>query len=204
MSGLRWRTYPVLFMKMTNMTDHPYIAQPWQVRAALEDRLSLIIEPVPVQPSKDQEFGSVLSDRVNFTNKATGSCFPVPLPFTVGDRLWCREKWAQCRRHEEGPAFHPHYAADGEVTLYNEATDDRKLLEWWPPTSMPRWASRLTLTVTGVEVRRLWDVTDKEAYEAGAQPVLEYAEGPAGSMPCGYGPAIPDFQEKWHRAPPLD
>lgn len=45
-------------------------------------------------------------------------------------------------------------------------------------TQMPHWASRLTLTVTDVQVKRVQDVTEEEARQAGAVPV----EAPPGIL----------------------
>lgn len=79
------------------MTDHPLHLRPWQVRAALDGRLSLIAMPLKPQPyDPDMLFDGIKSGRACFA--ATAPSFRpkrhnIPLPFTPGDRLWGKEDW---------------------------------------------------------------------------------------------------------------
>ena len=89
-----------------------------------------------------------------------------------GDRLWVRETW----REWSDAAWH--YAADGLVLPKQR---DRELAEflaqrapftwesytWRPSIHMPRWASRITLEVTGVRVERLQDISEADATAEG-------------------------------------
>ncbi len=98
---------------------------------------------------------------------------PYPIGYAVGDRLWVRESgW---ERPERTPAMMRegadtwarfYYAADG---LQQGERDD--LREWGfkprPSIHMPRWASRLTLTVTDVRVQRLQEITHGDCYAEG-------------------------------------
>lgn len=77
-----------------------------------------------------------------------------------GDRLWVREAWAWygCERD-------PHevvYRADTAVLppLYER---------WRPSIHMFRWASRITLEITGVSVERLQDITADDAVSEGIE-----------------------------------
>jgi hypothetical protein len=76
-----------------------------------------------------------------------------------GDRLWVRETWALApgvhRGHDWRDAL---FAADGLTQV------DR----WRPSIHMPRWASRITLEVTGVRVERLQAITEEDARAEGA------------------------------------
>lgn len=82
-----------------------------------------------------------------------------------GDRLWVREAWAKWGRDDqcgEGPSktHEPIYRADGWPW------DERD--KWRPSIHMPRWASRITLEVTGVRVERLQDISEADARAEGA------------------------------------
>lgn len=78
-----------------------------------------------------------------------------------GDLLWVRETWAWygCER-------------DPREVLYRADTSNlpESHGRWRPSIHMPRWASRITLRVTGVRVERLQDITEVDAIAEGAQP----------------------------------
>lgn len=80
----------------------------------------------------------------------------------VGDRLWVREAfyvqpelWA--RNHGPQPV---HYAAD---TNREEVEDYVQK----PSIHMPRWASRITLEITGVRVERVQEISEEDARAEG-------------------------------------
>lgn len=85
----------------------------------------------------------------------------LPCPYgQVGDRLWVRETW--CPVGDPLGAF-----LEGTMpTVYKQEMDAGGAtlpaqLKWKSPGSMPRWASRITLEVTRIEVaegnrRWLW------------------------------------------------
>lgn len=120
-----------------------------------------------------------------------------------GDRLWVREAWtpdppcdgtwgytawAGCREGQiagvperfRHPAF-CNYAADW---LHGP-------INWTPSIHMPRWASRLTLEITGMRVERLQDISEADAA----------AEGVATRAPDAISPASldadPSNQFRW-------
>jgi hypothetical protein len=74
-----------------------------------------------------------------------------------GDRLWVREAWS-------GDKHRVDYRADGE------SRHDRMVGGWRPSIHMPRWASRITLEVTGVRVERLQDISEADAKAEGVKP----------------------------------
>ena len=87
-----------------------------------------------------------------------------------GDQLWVREAWSTHRCFDDRPprdlkgSFH--YWADGEIQ-----TGKRR-----PSIHMPRWASRITLEITGVRVERLQDISRGDAMAEGC-PFPNMAQG---------------------------
>ena len=104
-----------------------------------------------------------------------GGCPTVPYPpekvaaaspyGAPGDRLWVRETWALVDDRSKP-------ATTRSGVLYR-ATDRRERSfsgseKWRPSIHMPRWASRITLEVTGVRVERLQDISEEDAKAEGA------------------------------------
>ena len=91
-----------------------------------------------------------------------------------GDRLWVRETWqgplaTEDDHYPEGlysPKF-CEYAADGGPTPEFTTADDELVCRWRPSIHMPRWASRITLEITGVRVERLQDISEADAIAEG-------------------------------------
>jgi hypothetical protein len=81
-------------------------------------------------------------------------CCPYGQP---GDRLWVRETFN--RTNPGGNDGHYFFRA----TEANEFPD----AIWKPSIHMPRWASRITLEVTGVRVDRLQDISESDAVAEG-------------------------------------
>lgn len=85
-----------------------------------------------------------------------------------GDRLWVRETWAyshQCEHYN-----HLHERNDSFIyRATNEACGPKK---WRPPIHMPRWASRITLEVTGVRVERVLDISEEDARDEGPPDIF--------------------------------
>lgn len=94
-------------------------------------------------------------------------------------RLWVREKWRLggsfhdeklSAYHNPKEVFfdHVHYAADD--------WDSELKGQYRPSIHMPRWASRITLEVTGVRVERLQEITEEDAIAEGFSPTDESPE----------------------------
>lgn len=90
------------------------------------------------------------------------------LPFTVSDRLWVREAFRGGKGYDACPhaaqTWWPvNYEADGAP-----ADADMEIAgKLRPSIHMPRWASRLTLTVTDIRVQRLQDISERDALAEG-------------------------------------
>ena len=150
-----------------------------------------------------------------YINQLTGdSCDPVEIcPYgTVGDRLWVRETWY----YEE----HMHDSTEGMPDSPGGLYSHRLVYKadcpdypvnvgvgrqgWRPSIFMPRWASRITLKITGIRVERLQDISHEDAI---AEGVCEYCSNcrktPPFSQPCigcgAYDTAQRAFFEIWEK-----
>lgn len=157
------------------MKERPIIFSGSMVRAILEGRKSVtrrLVKPIgcinvdgggtPFTQRWDE------GEQVNWRRD-------VPRPCDVGDRLWVRETFrlvafehvdgnVSCAvdyRAGENTDLNPRLR--GGVELFDERTD------WRPSIFMPRWASRITLEVTGVRVERLQDISEEDARAEGLQ-----------------------------------
>jgi hypothetical protein len=78
-----------------------------------------------------------------------------------GDRLWVRETWAPL---VGGPC------EPGNPVMYKATEPEADKWTWRPSIFMPRWASRITLEVTGVRVERLQEISRQDAKAEGLWP----------------------------------
>lgn len=90
--------------------------------------------------------------------------------YAVGDVLWVRETWAVSSIYD---GVKPSLVHPGAGVLY-AATQARSGSKDRPSIFMPRWASRITLEVTGVRVERLQDISEADAIAEG----IEFAVRP--------------------------
>ncbi len=94
---------------------------------------------------------------------------PILCPYGVGgNRLWVRETWAPLDEmamtfKEPDKIF---YRADDETKYESDLT-------WRPSIHMPRWASRITLEITGIRLELLNDISDKDCFAEGIQSVVD-------------------------------
>ncbi|WP_223880897.1 hypothetical protein [Roseococcus microcysteis] len=106
-----------------------------------------------------------------------------------GDRLWVRENYARVGDNPDDIhacpdlRVHAYYAADSVVPAE---------LRWRPSIHMPRWASRLTLTVTAVRVERLQAISEADAKAEGYD-----WRGADPYVPCGQN-AVLWFSGLWN------
>lgn len=97
------------------------------------------------------------------------------LRFAAGDRLWVRETHGfNHYEYERGkaPKTRPADLDDQHISYRADEDDCETLNEllYRPSIFMPRWASRLTLTVTDVRIARLQDCSEADAVAEGVEP----------------------------------
>lgn len=124
----------------------------------------------------------------------------------VGDLLWVREAW----RTETDEVDHllPAELAAGTSILYSSDADwdlNKTVGRRRHARFMPRWASRLTLELTGVRVERLENISEADAKAEGfsegwmgnAIPETPIGGGLTISSPGTYASAAGHFQAYW-------
>ena len=146
----------------------PIIMSAESVRAILDGRKTQtrrVVKPQPRDPRIGFHFsldGIWLLERRGYENYAARSedGMSITCPYTVGQRLWVREKWR--------PVYMTPRPRTEELSVvqYADGSFNRddwggcKVGETWrSPVTMPRWASRITLEVTGVRTERVQDIT---------------------------------------------
>ncbi|TRL61711.1 hypothetical protein FMM65_23080 [Citrobacter youngae] len=172
------------------MKEHGMIFNGEMVRAILDGRKTQTRRIMKVQPesskSRPGDFwfpSKKLESMVHVSDLAPGNS-PIAdchlffqehcCPFgTVGDRIWVRETWAEAGAGAPDlKLYRANYPA--HVPNHYENVPPVDEIRWTPSIHMPRWASRLTLEITGVRVDRLANVSDddagKEGYPANPEP----------------------------------
>lgn len=88
----------------------------------------------------------------------------------VGDRLWVRETFTLT---QHGKPVYRADARDQSGARWSSIApgDPGGEVLWKPSIFMPRWASRITLTVTGVRVEPLQDISREDAIAEGIERV---------------------------------
>ncbi|MFL5015376.1 MAG: hypothetical protein ACJ8EW_04130 [Rhizobium sp.] len=150
------------------MTDRPILFSAPMVRALLADRKTQtrrILSGLGDQPIV--EYDGMFMWREGYRwGAVTNPKFPPGVRCKVGDRLYVREAWKAPERLDTTA---PRDIPKGTSVYF--VADDRL----WPVARyrqamhMPRWASRLMLTVTDVRVERLQAISDDDAIAEGIE-----------------------------------
>jgi hypothetical protein len=141
------------------MTDRPIIFAASMIHAILDGRKTQTRRIIKPQPSCAEDMIRKMS------------------PWAIGDRLWVRERitsrpMANFLTGEPIKTIVAAYAADNEDVVESAGFN---VSPWWnhdgdlAPIHMPRWASRLTLEVTGVKVERLQEISEEDAIAEGIE-----------------------------------
>ncbi len=179
------------------MTDRPIIFSGPMVKALLEGRKTQtrrILNPQPYSfnhPENGQRTWNAsgqVGGRICRSDRELLDLHRKPSP---GDRLYVRENIKG--EHTAYDSSFSYEATGDQVRWRNRADADwlesypRPLI---PSIHMPRWASRLTLTVTEVRIERLNDISEADAR----------AEGVSGNASGAWGSEglIEDFADLWN------
>ena len=138
------------------MTDHPIIFSAPMIRALLDGR-----------KTQTRRILKAVSRKRTLTSRLADP------HYATGDRLWVREAFQVCEDADTGDRW----------DVYRATTPDAVPL-WRSPIHMPRWASRLTLTVTEVRVQRVQEISEADAVAEGA----DYAANNMGFSPISGQP----------------
>lgn len=112
----------------------------------------------------------------------------IPCPYgRVGDRLWVRETWQSVPfgPHRDWPGcpdLRPRKVCEFNracVVIYRADGEMPGDEIWRPSIHMPRWASRITLEITGVRAERLHEISEEDAKAEGAVEAIMGLDGPA-------------------------
>jgi hypothetical protein len=128
---------------------------------------------------------ALLADRKTVTRRvAKSDACPYGQP---GDRLWVKEtfsahvqtnieydEWEEI----EGSLVRPEDGYEARARFNYCADNDGAMPDRWRPSiHMPRWASRITLEITAVELQRLHDMSETDAIDEGILSVTDHDPG---------------------------
>lgn len=175
------------------MRERPIIFNAEMVHAVLEGRKTQMRRIMKVQPvSPELELSRIVEstrriedgkffwrEPSSFVNNRRSVLFSCPFG-DVGDRLWVRETWMPDAPRDGTWADAEFYGCKGsplsmipkryrkpEHCIHRASWDGSEMVGWTPSIHMPRWASRITLEITGVRVERLQDISEADCAAEG-------------------------------------
>ena len=185
------------------MKERPILFSAPMVRAILEGKKTQTRRAV--KPRKDVVFGCLMQphELAGEVNSGIFENCPYGQP---GDRLWVRENFQPLfadgiENHWEtdwktGKGYSISYpATDGVQEFFN--LDDELSSSCKPSIHMPRWASRISLEITGVRVERLADLSKDDAMSEGIVIQTDGGFGLADSTHYNFCDPTDSFASLW-------
>lgn len=183
------------------MKERPILFNAQMVRAILggtKTQTRRIVKPQPHHAAMLWHYGSSNSAEP-FTFAGNGiDTVEHRCPYgKPGDRIWVRETFAYSVIDPEGLPLEDdpeNYDIIYRATCqqgggWRDGEGNPIKAPWKPSIHMPRWASRITLEITGVRVERLDDITVSDAI----------AEGYDGSVDDPVDPSIKWYSRLWEQ-----
>lgn len=191
----------------TPTKERPILFSAEMVRAILDGRKTVTRRPVRFPRNRDalvlveQRDGSLWpyqSDDGESEICDDGCEHPIACPYgSPGDRLWVRETWycdhclvdcddlggAKSEEAKQGEMRELMYYRASDIApcgeCYTGFSGETMRVRWRSSIHMPRWASRITLEVTGVRVEQVQEMrgADYHAEGFGGRPRSEFGEG---------------------------
>ena len=160
------------------MKERPILFSAPMVRAILagtKTQTRRVVKPQPVELPDFNRGRMSYNVRGNVYRAWNPAVMDPSCPYgQTGDRLWVRETFMDLRgtgvEHRpdpRGPLQRYAYAADHQPGSFGDEARKSYGLKWKPSIHMPRWASRITLEITGVRVERLQDISEADAQAEG-------------------------------------
>lgn len=169
------------------------------IQAILDGRRTMMRWPLEPQPFKGVASVDLQPASDTWLGITAGE---VPLqswlcPYgAVGDRLWVQETWGASvyadlpyihyRANDAMKCFVHYSGHEGQVTSWALDRVQAKS-PWRASIHLPRWASRITLTITEVRVERVQKISNKDAIREGVEPVTPGQLTAASLSPSVYG-----------------
>lgn len=154
------------------MKERPILFSGEMVRAILDGRKTQTRRIIKPQPHWIND-----SHSVAHIGKKVGNVEYLCKYGQPGERLWVRETWCEIFDSEFGEEdwidyrATPRYPEDSSLRPAGwDNEPDGTPLRWKPSIHMPRWASRITLEITGVRVERLQEISEEDAMAEGCDP----------------------------------
>lgn len=136
--------------------------------AALQQNKLFVVEPLQKQPPDEYRFVWIKGNVMWFENHA-GEVYDIKLPFTPDEKVVGKEPW---RLHRTTDMRH-HFIEYRDVRFKDVDHEIARISPfglgiWYSPVTMPKWASRCTVTVKGEPVvKRVQKLTCNELIQLG-------------------------------------